>query len=111
MQELLLNCDWLGLSLHLAGEPKPVDGYIWREYTATNVWNKRRVLWTEDGDRVLTLLSEPRSAIISKSAALCEIENEWLYHGGGHQRILDVLEKSVYFNITGISRLDLAVDF
>lgn len=111
MQELLLNCDWLGLSLHLAGEPKPIDGYIWREYTATNVWNKRRVLWTEDGDRVLTLLSEPRSAIINKSSALCEIENEWLYHGGGHQRILDVLEKSVYFNITGISRLDLAVDF
>lgn len=110
-QELLLNCDWLGLSLHIAGEPKPVEGYIWREYTATNVWNKRRVLWTENGDRVLTLLSEPRSAIISSSAALCEIENEWLYHGGGHRKILDVLEKSVFFNITGISRLDLAVDF
>lgn len=111
MQELLLNCDWLGLSLHIAGDPKPVEGYIWREYTATNVWNKRRVLWTENGDRVLTLLSEPRSAIISSSAALCEIENEWLYRGGGHRRILDVLEKSVFFNITGISRLDLAVDF
>ena len=111
MQELLLNCDWLGLSLHIAGEPKPLEGYIWREYTATNVWNKRRILWTEDGDRVLTLLSEPRSAIIKSSAALCEIENEWLYHGGGHRRILDVLEKSVFFNITGISRLDLAVDF
>lgn len=111
MQELLLNCDWLGLSLHIAGEPKPVEGYVWREYSATNVWNKRRVLWTENGDRVLTLLSEPRSAIISNSAALCEIENEWLYHGGGHSRILDVLEKSVFFNITGISRLDLAVDF
>lgn len=111
MQELLLNCDWLGLSLHIAGEPKPIKGYIWREYTATNVWNKRRVLWTEDGDRVLTLLSEPRSTIISSSAALCEIENEWLYHGGGHRRILDILEQSVFFNITGISRLDLAVDF
>ena len=56
-------------------------------------------------------MSEPRSAIISSSAALCEIENEWLYHGGGHRKILDVLEKSVFFNITGISRLDLAVDF
>ena len=42
---------------------------------------------------------------------MCEIENEWLYHGGGHRRILDVLEQSVFFNITGISRLDLAVDF
>lgn len=111
MQELLLNCDWLGLSLHIAGEPKPIKGYIWREYSATKVWGKRRVLWTEDGDRVLTLLSEPRSAIISRSAALCEIENEWLYHGGGHQKILDILEQSIFYNITGVSRLDLAVDF
>lgn len=111
MQQLLLNCDWLGLSLHIAGDPKPVDGYVWREYSATNVWNKRRVLWTEEGDRVLTLLSNPRSSIISNSAALCEIENEWLYHGGGYPKILDVLNKSVMYNITGISRLDLALDF
>ena len=111
MQKLLLNCDWLGLSLHIAGEPQPIKGYVWREYTATNVWNKRRVLWTDEGDRVLTLLYEPRSAIISQSAALWEIEHEWLYHGGGHQRILDILAQSVLYNITGISRLDLAVDF
>lgn len=110
-QKLLLNCDWLGLSLQLAGEPKPIPGHIWREYTATNVWGKRRVLWTEDGDRVLTLLSEPRSAIIGAKAALLEIENEWLYHGGGYARILDLLEQSVLYYITGISRVDLAVDF
>lgn len=84
---------------------------MWREYSATNVWNKRRILYTEDGDKVLTLLNDPRSAIIAKNAALLEIENEWLYHGGGYWRILDTLRSSVFFEVIGISRLDLCVDF
>lgn len=110
-QKILCSCDWLGLSLRLSGEVKPIEGYIWREYSATNVWNKRRILYTEDGDKVLTLLNEPRSAIIAKNAALIEIENEWLYHGGGYWRILDTLRSSVFFEVIGISRLDLCVDF
>lgn len=110
-QKILCSCDWLGLSLRLSGEVKPIGGYVWREYSATNVWNKRRILYTEDGDKVLTLLNEPRSAIIAKNAALLEIENEWLYHGGGYWRILDTLRSSVFFEVIGISRLDLCVDF
>ena len=110
-QKILCSCDWLGLSLRLSGEVKPIEGYVWREYSATNVWNKRRILYTEDGDKVLTLLNEPRSAIIAKNAALLEIENEWLYHGGGYWRILDTLRSSVFFEVIGISRLDLCVDF
>lgn len=121
-QKILCSCDWLGLSLRLSGEVKPIEGYIWREYSATNVWNKRRILYTEDGDKVLTLLNEPRSCkekspdgkptgILAKNAALLEIENEWLYHGGGYWRILDTLRSSVFFEVIGISRLDLCVDF
>ena len=110
-QKILCSCDWLGLSLRLSGEVKPIEGYIWREYSATNVWNKRRILYTEDGDKVLTLLNEPRSTIIAKNAALLEIENEWLYHGGGYWRILDTLRSAVFFEVIGISRLDLCVDF
>ena len=95
---------------------------MWREYSATNVWNKRRILYTEDGDKVLTLLYEPRACkdnshdgkstgFLAKNAALLEIENEWLYHGGGYWRILDTLRSSVFFEVIGISRLDLCVDF
>ena len=121
-QKILCSCDWLGLSLRLSGEVKPIEGYIWREYSATNVWNKRRILYTEAGHKVLTLLNEPRSCkekspdgkptgILAKNAALLEIENEWLYHGGGYWRILDTLRSSVFFEVIGISRLDLCVDF
>ena len=110
-QTYLSFIDWLGLSLRLNSDPIDITGYQWREYTPTNVWGKRRVLWTNEGDRVLTLLSEPRSRIISSNAALLEVENEWLYHGLGPDGILDVLLRSCFFEILGISRLDLAVDF
>lgn len=110
-QKILCSVDWLGLSLRLAGEVKPIPGFVWREYSVTNVWNKRRILYTDEGDKVLTLLSEPRSSIISASAGLVEIENEWLYHGGGYKKILETLYKSVFYEVLGISRLDLCVDF
>lgn len=110
-QVLLPTIDWLGLSLRLTTDVKPIDGHVWKEYTATNVWGKRRVLWTEHGDRVCTLLSEPRSRLLSPSAALLEIENEWFYHGITIQSILGMLLRSFFFEILGISRVDLAVDF
>lgn len=110
-QEVLAFIDWLGLSVRLLSDPLPVTGFTWREYTATNVWGKRMVLYTDEGDRVLTLLYSPRSSIISSNAGLVEIENEWLYHGKGTDGILQTLMQSVFFEILGISRLDLCVDF
>lgn len=110
-QEILTFIDWLGLSVRLQSEPIALDGYQWREYTPTNVWGKRRVLYTGDGDRVLTLLSEPRSRIIASNAGLLEIENEWLYHGLGPEGVLSVLLRSCFFEVLGISRLDMCADF
>lgn len=110
-QECLLFIDWLGLSLRIADEPRAIPNYVWREYSSTNVWRRRNVLYTDRGDRVLTLLFDPISNIISSNAALLEVDNEWLYHGTGTWHILEVLLQSVFYEITGISRLDLAVDF
>lgn len=110
-QEILSFIDWLGLSLRIHGSIKPLEGYTWQEYTPTNVWGERRQLYTNDGNKVLTLLSAPRSTMLEKSAALLEIENEWLYHGGGPDAILSLLDKSIHYEVLGISRLDLAFDF
>lgn len=110
-QQLVLNPDWLAITLRITGDVRPIAGHVWREYPMTNVWAKRRILWSEDGDKVLTLLSEPRSSTINSKIALCEIENEWLYHGGGYHRILQILGQGVLFEVIGLSRLDLAVDF
>lgn len=110
-QQLVCFIDWLGLSVRIADRPKPLPNHVWKEYPSTNVWGKRYVLWTDEGDRVCTLLTTPRSSILDAHAGLLEIENEWLYHGGGPEFILELLLHSVMFEITGISRLDLCVDF
>lgn len=113
VQPLLLNTDWMAVSLKLltkVGEAP--SGHTWRVYeNGTNIWKMRRILYTDRGDKVLTLLSEPKSRIIDPRAALLEIENEWLYHGIGVRGIQRLLQKSVLFSISGISRLDMAVDF
>lgn len=110
-QTLVCFIDWLGLSLGMSDAPRSVDGFAWAEYSATNVWKKRRVLYTDAGDRVCTLLSEPISKMLAADSALLEIDNEWLYHGGGTDSVLETLSKSVFYTIRGVSRLDLAVDF
>lgn len=43
--------------------------------------------------------------------ALFEVANEWLYHGLGFTGALDLLRQSCDFEVTGMSRVDLAADF
>lgn len=110
---MILNTDWMGLSLHLLDDVRRApSGYHWQEYEGgTNVWGARRVLYNDHGERVLTLLSQPKSSIHDGNAALVEISNEWLYHGIGVDGCLKLLKRCVPFDVSGISRLDLACDF
>lgn len=110
---MILNTDWMGLSLHLLDDVGDAPaGYQWKEYEGgTNVWGSRRVLYNKYGDRVLTLLSKPKSSIHDGNAALMEVSNEWLYHGIGVDGCIWLLRRSVPFDVTGLSRLDLACDF
>ena len=110
-QRCLYNVDWLGVTMRLRGDIQPIRGYVWQEYSATNVWAKRRILYTDEGDKVLTLLSEPRSPQIKANIGLCEIGNEWLYHGIGFDGVLKLLSQSQLWDFVGISRLDLCCDF
>lgn len=105
--------DWLALSIRLDGDVERTPAHHkWVLYEGgTNVWNKRRVLYNEYGEKVLTLLSSPKSSLIDKSMALVEVANEWLYHGIGIRELLGKLKYCVYFEVVSLSRLDLAVDF
>lgn len=108
----ILHCDWLGLSLRLLSEVREAPvGFRWCRYEKTNVWASRWSLFTEEGDKVFTLLFHPRQSIIHTDAALVEIANEWFYHGLGESGALRLLSSVVGYTIVGISRLDLAVDF
>lgn len=109
--DVLSFIDWLGLSVRMQSDPCPIPHHTWQEYPQTNVWGKRRMLYNENGDKVLTLLYEPRTTVVSSNAGLLEIENEWLYHGGGPEYILELLQQSLFYEVIGISRLDLCADF
>lgn len=114
MSHLLLNCDWLGLSVIFPpniDEWSAIDGHTWVDYDGTNVWKRRRVLVNEYGEKVATALYEPKSSIINANAGLIEIANEWLYRGGGIRRVIGKVGDSRPFVVSGINRLDLAVDF
>ena len=113
VQPILLNNDWLAESIILGGEERnPPKGYRWIEYDGTNVWARRRCLFNEYGDKVLTLLEKPKSTkFLSPDAGLFEIANEWLYHGIGVKKVEKLLHYCVKYKCTGLSRLDLAMDF
>lgn len=112
-QTIIANTDWMGVSVILDGDVEAApSGHVWRVYeNGTNVWKRRRVLYSDRGDRVCTLLSDPKSKLIDNHAALLEIDNEWLYHGIGVDGIQNMLHKVCPFHVSGMSRLDLCIDF
>ena len=112
MQHVLLNNDWFALSVALTGEERRLkSGYKWVEFEGTNVWKRRRILLNEYGEKVFTLLSEPKSSVIRPDAGLIEVANEWLYHGIGVGGVLRLFKYLVEYKELGMSRLDLAMDF
>ena len=107
-----LSVDWLGVSAFMT-EPKakPFMGLKWVKQTETNVWKSRGIYVNEFGDKVATLLFNPKSAMIDSRACLIEVANEWLYHGVGMLEIVNRFCEAHKAVVTGISRLDLCVDF
>lgn len=112
-QDILASCDWYSVSVKMEHEPTSAPiGHQWVDYDGgTNVWKKRMVLLNERGDKVATFLYSPKSTTINKDAGLIEVANEWLYHGLGAVGVIDRLHKVCPFHVTGISRLDLCLDF
>lgn len=108
-----LSTDWFALSIRLGGEELRTPAHHQWEVSeiGTNVWGKRSILYNKYGEKVLTLLSKPKSTLIDSSMALVEVANEWLYHGIGVKGALLKLKWAVPYEVIGLSRLDLAVDF
>lgn len=113
MQPLLLNVDWLAVSVRFKSDifGQLAAGHFYVECDGTNVWHKRRIVFNEFSEKVATILYVPKSKIIPYNAGVIEIANEWLYHGQHPYRILEILKEWRIFSETGLSRVDLCVDF
>lgn len=112
-QPLLLNVDWLALSVRFrVKEWRGLDPrYSFVDYDGTNVWHKRRIVYNQYAEKVATILYEPKSKIIDARAGLIEVANEWLYHGKSPGDIITELQGWRQFDIVGLSRADLCVDY
>lgn len=111
----LQSTDWMALSV-LFDDELPHDAppdHFWQVYEhGTSVWHHRAILYNKYGESVLTLLAKPKvTSVLNPRAGIVEISNEWLYHGIGVSGALDLLQWCCPYQITGISRLDLCMDF
>lgn len=111
-QVIPLSVDWLALTLRLTSRIGSAPaGHTWAFYSGTNVWNSRWCLYNDYGEKVFTILFQPKSHVIASDCALFEVANEWLYHGLGITGVIGLLRQCCEFDILGISRFDLAADF
>lgn len=115
----LTNCDWLSFSVLMtlteeekAGQPVLTEppGFILVEQQGTNMYKRRAILYTSDGDKLLTLLWQPHSRIIKGNSLFVEVANPLLYNGR-YTSALDLLEQIHPYTWQSLSRLDIATDF
>lgn len=116
-QRIALQTDWAAFGGHIPMDGRdPLrtsapDGYAIERLSSTNVWGCRDVVLNVYGEKVLTILSNPISGIIDKSACLVEVANRWLYGGVSWRRLFRLMDECCQFVPSGLSRLDLALDF
>ena len=111
----LVSCDWLALSVMFSQAPKGVqwqlrDGWKMLPQSPTAVWAQRWFIMDADGNKVATVLCEPRSPIIDARRAVIEIANRWLYICN-LEELVDYICNITPMAITGVNRIDLCCDF
>lgn len=111
----VVSVDWFALSCMLShpydGRPFVVPaGWSVVECTSTAVWHCRYFIMDNEGNKVATILTKPKSSIIDERRAVIEIANQWLYHED-FRKIVDMVLESYPMDVTGLNRVDLCADF
>ena len=107
----IVSVDWLALSCCLAhpydGAPFEVpNGWTVLTMGETPAWLKRFFIMDELGNKVATILTEPRMASMDRRRALVEIANRWLYHPA-LEAYVDAVLTSYPMAVDGVNRVDL----
>lgn len=131
-KNLSINLDWVAFSVLLIPDPLEKDAHSFKlrdisdlgfkvlEYTGTNIYSRRAIVYSSDGQKLLTLLFQPHSRIIDYRSCLVEIANPLLYQrrfvfrGVTYSELLWVPELLQYlhpYQFQCLSRVDIAADF
>ena len=116
----IINVDWLAYSVTLCENSTERDRHEWIfkqpsppyrlvEFTGTNIYKRRMIVYHEDGRKVFTLLCCPFSRAIPRDSALVEVANEYLYKN--YWFILDIVNEVHPCVFRCLSRYDLCCDF
>lgn len=117
--EQIVSCDWFSYSVllalsddeRLAGHAalRCPAGYHILEYSGTNLYKRRCMVYSEEGNKLLTLLLEPYSKILRSESMFVEVANACLYRG--FSWVLDFVGQIHSCSFQSLSRLDVCCDF
>ena len=112
----IFNCDWLAFSVLIeSDEPEFVcpDGIRIEFCQGNNIFEHRALIFSARGEKLLTLLWKPYSAILNKRVMTVQVANQSLYvqDGMGILWAWELLQSIVTCTWNAVSRIDLCVDF
>lgn len=111
----IVSVDWYAMSCRLGApydgrRPTVPSGMSIIPCKETAVWGRRWFIMDSDGNKVATLLAEPRSKAIAADRALVEVANQYLY-SEDFEHVVDICLSSLPMVCDGMNRVDLCCDF
>lgn len=108
-----LFIDWLSFSVTMLrpdDELKCPNGYRLENYDGNNIFKKRAILFDNQGTKLITMLWQPHSSLLSKNLMTVQFSNEVLYFER-ERECITLLHQVCEHIFNSFSRLDVCLDF
>lgn len=108
-----LFIDWLSFSVTMLrpdDELKCPNGYRLENYEGNNIFKKRAILFDNQGTKLITMLWQPHSSLLSKNLMTVQFSNEVLYFER-ERECINLLHQVCEHMFNSFSRLDVCLDF
>lgn len=120
-QPVVGNCDWLAWSVRGLDPTKLPEKDCAADVAGRQVrlvvgagtasYSRRVMVFNEYGDKLATLICQPKSKLFAPDTGIVEVANEWLYHGIGWNGVWGIVCGLFPCVRTGLSRWDFCFDF
>lgn len=108
-----LFIDWLSFSVTMLRPDDDLNcpnGYRLENYDGNNIFKKRAILFDNQGTKLITMLWQPHSTLLSKNLMTVQFSNEVLYFERERECIA-LLSQICEHVFNSFSRLDVCLDF
>lgn len=108
-----LFIDWLSFSVTMLRPDDDLNcpnGYRLENYDGNNIFKKRAILFDNQGTKLITMLWQPHSTLLSKNLMTVQFSNEVLYFER-ERECLSLLSQVCEHMFNSFSRLDVCLDF